>query len=173
VPGKNIGVLVDALRECPGLPCRLSIVGGGGAAREAIEETARGDERIRFLGALPQPRVRQCYGESDVYLFPSQIDIFGLALVEAMGSGLAPVTSTRPGVARDLTVHEHNCLAVSDPDPSAWASAIERIVRDHDLRLALGEAAARTIRHRWTIDHACEGLFAGLRLGLLVAGKSA
>lgn len=165
VPGKGVETLIDAMADRPRLPCRLTIVGGGDAARAAVEERARGDARIRFLGAMPQARVRECYAGSDVYLFPSQIDIFGLALVEAMGSGLAPITSTRPGAASDLAVHEHNCLALGAHEPRAWAAAIERLVVDHDLRVELGAAAADTIRRRWTIDHACEAMFAGLRLG--------
>ena len=172
VPGKGVGTLVDALRAHPELPCRLTIVGGGEAARAEMEERTREDGRIRFLGSMPQAKVRECYAQADVYLFPSQIDVFGLALVEAMGSGLAPVTSTRPGVASDLAVHERNCLAVERNDASAWGSAIERVVADHELRLALGAAAQQTIARRWTIDHACEAMFAGLRLGLLT-GRSA
>jgi hypothetical protein len=171
VPGKGVGTLIDAVRDRPRLPCRLTIVGGGGSAETAIKEHAQGDRRIRFLGAMPQPRVQERYAESDVYLFPSQIDIFGLALVEAMGSGLAPVTSTRPGAASDLAVHERNCLAVSQHDRATWAAAIERVVIDHDLRIALGAAAKRTIERRWTIEHACEGMLAGLRLGLLASGR--
>ena len=167
VPGKGVDLLVDAVVALPDLPCRLTVVGGGADAQRAMVQRAEGDGRIRFLGPLPQARVRSCYAESDVYLFPSRIDVFGLALVEAMGSGLAPIISTRPGAAADLAVHEHNCLAVEQHEASAWAEALERIVTDHDLRLRLGARAKATIDSRWTIEHACEAMFAGLRLGLL------
>jgi hypothetical protein len=55
----------------------------------------------------------------------------------------------------------------------AWAAAIESVVMDHDLRHSLADNAARTIRNRWTMDHACDSMIAGLRLGLLAAGKMA
>jgi hypothetical protein len=173
VPGKQVGTLVEAVLMNPSLPCRLTVVGGGEEARAELERRVGDDGRIRFLGAVPQSRVRECYADSDVYLFPSQIDVFGLALVEAMGSGLAPITATRPGVASDLAVHGRNCLTVAEPDPAAWGDAIERLVLDHELRTALGAAAQATIRRRWTIDHACEGMFAGLRLGLFARGQVA
>jgi glycosyltransferase involved in cell wall biosynthesis len=167
-PGKGIGVLVDAIKDLPGLACSLTVVGPGAQA-SGLEERSKRDERIRFVGALPQVEVRKRYAESDVFLFPSsaEADVFGLALVEAMGSGLAPVASTSPGAAADLAVDGWNCVLVGDHAPETWARALETVVLDHDLRLSLGENAARTIKNRWMMDHACDAMIAGLRLGLL------
>jgi glycosyltransferase involved in cell wall biosynthesis len=173
-PGKGIEVLVDALKSRPRLPCTLTVVGPGAGA-SGLEDRAGSDERIRFLGALPQDRVRECYAGSDVFLFPSsaEADVFGLALVEAMGSGLAPVMATGPGAVADLAIDGWNCLVVQDRTSRAWASALERVVLDHDLRSTLQTNAAKTITDRWTMEHACDAMIAGLRLGLLVAGKKA
>jgi glycosyltransferase involved in cell wall biosynthesis len=168
-PGKGIGVLVDALKALPALPCQLTVAGPGAQA-SGLEERAKADGRIRFVGALSPMQVRECYADSDVFLFPSsaEADPFGLALVEAMGSGLAPVVSDSPGAVADIGVDGWNCVAVSNHVPEAWADALERVVLDHDLRLSLGENSAKTIRDRWTMDHACDAAIAGLRLGLLV-----
>jgi glycosyltransferase involved in cell wall biosynthesis len=173
-PGKGIGLLVDALAAVPRLACSLIVVGSGAEA-SGLEARARSDERIQFVGALPQIEVRRRYAEADVFLFPStaEADPFGLALVEAMGSGLASVASIGPGVLADLAVDDWNCLVVRERTAEAWARALERVVSDPDLRLSLGENAARTIRNRWTVDHACDSMIAGLRLGLLVAGNKA
>jgi glycosyltransferase involved in cell wall biosynthesis len=171
-PGKGIEVLVDALKALDRLRCFLTVVGPG-AQKSGLEKRADGDNRIRFVGALPQVKVREHYSEADAFLFPSsaEADPFGLALVEAMGSGLAPVVSGTPGAIADLAVDGRNCISVPEHTPDAWASAVERIVLDHDLRLSLGENAARTIRNRWTMDHACDAMIAGLRLGLLVTER--
>jgi hypothetical protein len=171
-PGKGIEVLVDALKALPGLPCTLTVVGPG-VRESGLEEGARPDDRIRFVGALPHLQVRERYSESDVFLFPSsaEADPFGLALVEAMGSGLAPVVSSSPGAVADLGVDGWNCISVPDHASVTWADALRRVVSNHDLRLSLGENAARTIRSRWTMDHACDAAIAGLRLGLLVKGQ--
>jgi glycosyltransferase involved in cell wall biosynthesis len=167
LPGKGIEVLIDALSVRPGLRCCLTVVGPG-ARDSGLEKRAQEDGRIRFLGALPQAEVRERYSESDVFLFPSTIDVFGLALVEAMGSGLAPVISSGTGAVADLAVDGWNCVLVKDHAPEAWADALQKVVLDHDLRLSFGENAARTIRNRWTMNHACDAAIAGLRLGLLV-----
>lgn len=168
-PGKGIGFLVDALKALPGLPCFLTVVGPGAQA-SGLEERARLDDRIRFTGAIPHMQVRERYSESDIFLFPStaEADPFGLALVEGMGSGLAPVVSSTPGAVADLAIDRWNCVLVRDHTPEAWADALQRVVLDHDLRLTLGENAARSIRNRWTMEHSCDAAIAGFRLGLLV-----
>jgi glycosyltransferase involved in cell wall biosynthesis len=167
-PGKGVEVLIDALRSLPSLPCVLTVVGPGAGA-SGLEERAGNDDRIRFTGALPQAQVRQQYSEADVFLFPSnaEADVFGLALIEAMGSGLAPVASVTPGAVADVGVDGWSCLVVREHTREAWAAAIESVVTDHDLRHSLADNAARTIGNRWTMDHACDAMIAGLRLGLL------
>ena len=137
-----------------------------------LQELAKGDPRIRFLGAQSRLRVLASLAEADVFALPSRADVFGLALVEAMGSGLAPITSAPPGAVRDLCVHGHNALVVPTHEPEAWAESIARVVADSDLRGALGANAQRTISQRWTVDHSVEAMLAGLRLGVLTAGGS-
>jgi glycosyltransferase involved in cell wall biosynthesis len=169
-PNKGIDVLVDALRLLPGLPCRLTVIGGG-RLLPMLEESARRDRRIRFLGSMRPEGVRDFYGRADVFLFPSRGDIFGLALVEAMGSGLAVLSSRNPGAVGDVSVNGRNTLLIDGHRPEAWAAPIERIVLDHDLRRSLGEAASTTISRRWTIEHAADAMIAGLRLGLFLGAQ--
>jgi glycosyltransferase involved in cell wall biosynthesis len=164
-PRKGLDVLIDAMRLVPDLPCRLTIVGGGRLLAD-LRERGRADPRIDLVGALPPPEVCEHYRAADGFLFPTRADVFGLVLVEAMGAGLPAVTSTDAGAVSDVAVHEHNCLVVDGHDPRDWARAIERLVRDDHLRATLGERAARTIRSRWTVEHAVDGMVAGLRLGL-------
>ena len=93
--------------------------------------------------------------DADVFLFPSRYDVFGLAVVEAMGAGLATVVSSLSGAVDDLCVTERNCLVV-DGGRDEWATAIERLVGDSELRSRLGAAAARTIRDR--VDTGARGV---------------
>ena len=111
-PRKGIDILVDALASVPALRCRLTIIGGG-RLLSALRGRAEGDRRIRFLGPLPPAAVRDVYGAADVFAFPSRSDVFGLALVEAMGSGLAVATTRAPGAVADLCVDGHNAMVLS------------------------------------------------------------
>ena len=137
-PRKGIDILVDALALVPALRCRLTVIGGG-RLLSALRGRAEGDRRIRFLGPLPPAAVRDVYGAADVFAFPSRSDVFGLALVEAMGSGLAVATTRAPGAVADLCVDGHNAMVLSGHQPEEWATALTRLVEDTAPRSALGE----------------------------------
>lgn len=164
---KGIDVLVDAMKVMPGMACELIVVGGGRLLSQ-LTERAAGDPRIRFLGPLPREETLREYGRSDVYAFPTRNDIYGLVMVEAMGSGLATVVSSAPGALGDLAVNGTNCLVVATHDPADWAEALTSVVRDHDLRQSLSEHGRQTIQRRWTIEHSVDAMIAGFRLGVLV-----
>jgi glycosyltransferase involved in cell wall biosynthesis len=165
-PDKALDVLVDAVRSAPELPCRLTVVGDGPELPD-LRRRANHDTRIRFRGAAKPSDVRRMLVEADVFLFPSRYDVFGLAVVEAMGAGLATVVSPLPGVVDDVCVSEHNCLVV-DGDAAAWTKAIARLLADGDLRVRLGQAATATIGARWTLGHAASAMLAGFRLPFVV-----
>jgi glycosyltransferase involved in cell wall biosynthesis len=159
--------VLDALELEPDLPCRLTVVGGGEGG--PLAEKAARDPRIRLAGALPPAEVRRAYEKSHGFVFPSRVDVFGLALVEAMAAGLPAAVSDLPGATADLGRSAHNCLGVPAHEPGAWARALKRLVEDRALRVRLGGAARLTIRRRWTMEHAVDAMVAGLRLGALQA----
>jgi glycosyltransferase involved in cell wall biosynthesis len=167
---KGADVLAEALRAVPDRGCRLTIVGEG-KLRRSLEREAADDARIRFAGALPPDAVAELLGRSDVFLFPSRSEVFGLVLVEAMSRGLATAVSSSVGAVADIAAPGRNCLLVHGHESSVWAEAIARLVRDAKLRASLGAAARRTIERRWTMEHAVEGSLAGLRLGARVASE--
>jgi glycosyltransferase involved in cell wall biosynthesis len=166
VPGKGIEVVARALELEKDLPCRLDVIGTRPAPGSALDRSVR-DDRIRFLGPLTHGEVMAALEESDVFLFPSRIDPFGLALVEAMASELAAIVSPAPGAVADLAVSGHNCLVVDRDDPRSWAGRIREVADDGGRRRLLAMRARETIARRWTIDHAVEGMMAGLRLGAM------
>jgi glycosyltransferase involved in cell wall biosynthesis len=169
-PGKALDLVIDAVRRRESSDCRLTIIGDG-PQLSSLKEQANGDQRIRFLGALPSDQARLRFSEADVFLFPSRYDIFGLVLVEAMGSGLATIVSEEPGAVEDLCVSGVNSLIVKSGNVDDWGAALSRVLEDHEFRLSLGAAAAQTIRNRWMIEHAAEAMLAGVRLGVLI-GRS-
>lgn len=165
-PRKGIDVAIDAMRTVPDLRSRLTIVGEG-EQRSDLEERARDDPRIRFVGSLPPDRVTQAYEEADVFLFPTRADVFGLVLAEAMGAGLATIVSAAAGAVPDLAVDGSTCIVVDDLRPESWAEAIKRLSEDEELRSRLGSRAREVIGQRWTIAHSADAFVAGLRLGML------
>lgn len=61
------------------------VVVGDGPARTDLE---RRYPEARFLGALTGEDLARVYASSDVFVFPSLTDTFGIVLIEALASGL-------------------------------------------------------------------------------------
>jgi glycosyltransferase involved in cell wall biosynthesis len=166
VAGKGLDVLIDAVRMLTDLPLRLTIAGGG-PMLASLRRRAEADNRIRVLGAVESDRVSDLYEAADLFAFPSQIDVFGLVMVEAFAAGLPVVASEAPGATSDLAVPNRNCLLVEKHTPEAWAASLRLLIEDSSLRRTLGEAAHATVERRWTMDHSADAMIAGLRLGVL------
>lgn len=166
VPGKGLDVLIDAVRILADLPLRLTIAGGG-PMLASLRRRAEADDRIRVLGAVESDRVSDLYGAADLFAFPSQVDVFGLVMVEAFAAGLPVVASEAPGATSDLAVPNRNCLLVDQHTPEAWAASLRLLIEDAALRRTLGDAARVTVERRWTMDHSTDAMIAGLRLGVL------
>jgi hypothetical protein len=172
VPGKGLEVVVDALARVQSGACRLRVVGTEPAPDGPLARAAARDERIEFLGPRPHREVGDLLAASDVFVFPSRVDIFGLALVEAMAAGLPAIASAVPGAVADLARPGRNCMVAAD-DADSWAGAITTLMESAELRASMGAAAQDAVRRRWTMGHAVEGMTAGLRLGALCAGDRA
>ena len=164
IPRKGLELLIDALATRPDIECRLAI-GGVGPLREPLARRSARDPRVTFIGPVASNQMAAALGKADIFLFPSHEDVFGLTLVEAMGSGLAVVTSKAPGAVDDLAVDGVNAVVVPEQRPEAWAAAIAELVADARLRRRLGEAAASTVERRWTLRRSIDAWIAGLNLG--------
>lgn len=165
-PGKRIDLVIDSVRQLALPNLRLTIVGDG-PELASLKARASGSERIRFRGALSPQEVRESYARAEVFAFPSEYDVFGLVLVEAMMAGLAVVTSAAPGAVADLAVDGQNCLIVRQPTVDAWRETLRRVCVDPDLRRRLGDRGRLTVLNRWTIDNAASAMVDGCRLAAL------
>ncbi|EIM28208.1 glycosyltransferase family 4 protein [Microvirga lotononidis] len=61
------------------------VVAGDGPSRAELE---RRYPDVRFLGSLTGEDLARVYASSDVFVFPSLTDTFGIVLIEALASGL-------------------------------------------------------------------------------------
>src|SRR5258706_2445223 len=79
------------------------VVVGDGPARTAL---SRKYPRVKFLGALSGAALTSAYAGSDVFVFPSRTDTFGLVILEALACGLSvaayPVEGPRDVVGPEV-----------------------------------------------------------------------
>lgn len=60
------------------------VIAGQGLDRTMLEELAKDDDRIKFVGLVPNDRLNRFYNSLDIMAFSSGIEGYGLPAVEAM-----------------------------------------------------------------------------------------
>lgn len=136
---KNLGVALHAVGR---LPDATLVVAGDGEERAQLERLA--GARVQFLGARPRDEVLGLLAAADVAVLPSAWENFPHAAVEALAMG-TPVVATRVGGVPEIVRDGENGLLVDAGDADAFAAALERVLRDDDLRARLSAAAAHSV----------------------------
>ena len=82
---------------------------------------------------------------SDIFVFPTRLEGFGMVLIEAFAAGLPVVTTKSPGV-EDVIEHNKTGLLSESDDVEAIASNIIKVIEDNDLRERLVQNAKTALR---------------------------
>ena len=151
-PEKGIEYLLDAVSSLkPDLPWELEIAGPDEFPqyRRQLDliVAARGiHDRVRWTGYVPYGEpVLERMRAADIFVLPTLSEGTPHVLVEARASSL-PCISTAVGGVPSVVTDGLDALLVPPKDPRALAQAIERVVRDGELRRSLirnGLASAR------------------------------
>lgn len=110
VEEKGVEYLVEAFRRIDDPDARLLVAGegervAGGGVVDRVRSRAAGDDRIRFLGFLPDEAIADLYASIDVFALPSvnALEAFGIVQAEAMLAGVPVVASDMVGVRIPVT----------------------------------------------------------------------
>jgi glycosyltransferase involved in cell wall biosynthesis len=98
---------------------------------------------VSLLGDLDRDALERQYARADVFVLPSYLEGYGMALAEAVAFGL-PVISTTAGAIPE-TVPADGSILVAPGDSRALAKALGMVIDDPTRRAALA-AAARAAR---------------------------
>ena len=89
---KGIPVLIEAWEKAQLRDAELLLVGSWQLAADRLKKLPSG---VRFVGPVGPESLRELYRESDVFVFPSFFEGFGLVILEAMACGLPVIASDR------------------------------------------------------------------------------
>ncbi|MDO9355091.1 MAG: glycosyltransferase family 1 protein [Solirubrobacteraceae bacterium] len=145
-PHKNLDRLIEAHALVPAGERPLLVLPGyetpqDDALRRRTTELGLDDD-MRWLGWIEQDELEGFYAASELLLFPSLYEGFGLPVLEAMQRGLPVACSDRGSLAE---VAGGAALIFDPEDPAAIAAAMSRLHGDAMLReelRALGRAHA-------------------------------
>jgi glycosyltransferase involved in cell wall biosynthesis len=153
-PKKGLDILLRAFAEVHSQrPASLLVVAGDGEGEFVAElkELAAElgiAEHVVWTGFLDGADKLSALAAASVFALPSYSENFGLALVEAMASGVACVVSDQVGIAHD--VEEMEAGAVVPCEAAPLASALLRLLAEPELRQRFGENAQRLANERFS-----------------------
>lgn len=151
---KGIPELIEAFNVLsinrPG--ARLVVIGDG-PLRAEIEELAVRlgcHERVALPGAVTDKEVAGYMQAADVLVHPSHAEGLPNVVLEAMACGL-PVVASNVGGIPEVVVPDETGLLVPPQDAPALVRALEELLADNDLALAMGNAGRQRVmkRHCW------------------------
>lgn len=124
---KGVGQLLQAILMLKAEPIDFIFAGPIGIV---VPDEIRHMSNVRFLGSVDSTSANRLYQESDIFLFPTLSDGFGLTQLEALGNGLPVIASTHCGRVVEDGI---NGLLISEVTPAAIADAIMKLVGNRDL----------------------------------------
>jgi glycosyltransferase involved in cell wall biosynthesis len=150
-PRKGHVTLVRALGRVAHLEWHLTCLGSLdrdlATVRRVRQEIRKAGlvNRITLAGETgSRSRLKRYYAAADVFVLPTEYEGYGMAVAEAVASGL-PVISTPTGAIPDLVGRDAGVL-VPRGNVNALARALHRVLADDDLRASLRAGAMRRRR---------------------------
>ena len=152
---RNVYFLIDVFRELKKRHSNLQLCLIGDGEQEykdaflASVKEELNNGTIVYKEKLSQKELPEIYAGSDLFLFTSNYDIFGMVLLEAMYYGL-PVVSSMNGGASMLIRDDENGYILNEFDLEKWVEIIDALACNKDKRIKLSEAAKATIMEGYT-----------------------
>lgn len=130
----------------------LVVIGKGEAEyyRNFMEKAATyiKNGNLIYIPEVTQKQMTEIYPFCDVFLFPSNYEIFGMVLLEAMYFGL-PVISSMNGGSSVLIDDGVDGRIVESFDLDCWEEAVLQLIHNEDMRKEMGRKASEKIKDRF------------------------
>lgn len=146
---KGLRFAIEAINQLPG--ATLLVAGRGKPAKMPP------GGRVRYLGALPQARMRAVLAAADAFVLPTIYEPFSNACLEALAAGLPVITTKANGFA-EIIEHGSEGEVIAEPGDitalrdamAAWADPAKRAavrgrLMEKGARFSIEANVARTI----------------------------
>ncbi|MBA4393947.1 MAG: hypothetical protein C0407_10380 [Desulfobacca sp.] len=122
------------------------------------------DPRILSLDNFPEEEKADLLSACDILILPSRVESFGVVFLEAWTQG-KPVIGARIPAVEEMIAHGEDGLLVPYNDPHECAQAVTTLLKDPELRRAMGEKGRLKVFNHFEIGRVTdrmEALFLGL-----------
>jgi glycosyltransferase involved in cell wall biosynthesis len=158
VKRKSPDLLISAFaRVLEVVPNAKLVIAGSGREEDNLSRQIKDlniPNSVFMVGGLTKEKVAQLMAAADVFVLPSKMESFGLALLEASATGV-PVVCSDAGGVQEVFQDGFNALLYSPGDDNAMAKAIIRLIQDRELARKISANAMKTAG-RFTWEMAAE-----------------
>lgn len=143
----------------------LDLVGSGSQESHLRQLAERLDivSCVRFHGFLQRPEVVRLLARACCFAFPSEYDIWGLVLVEAMAAGVPCVSSVHAGATVDLIKDGVTGFAVDFSQTQLVSGRLAWLLDHPEESIAIGERATKFILEQVNIPKSAVGFAAAIQ----------
>lgn len=158
IPSKGVYVLLDACKilKDKGYKFICDFMGGEskdiskGIFEKAVEECGL-KEFVIYHGSKYGKDKKTYFENSDIFVFPTYYETFGLVNLEAMQYKL-PIVTTNEGGIPDVVQNDFNGYICERKDSITLANAIEKLLNNRERRIELGENGYKLFKEKFTLD---------------------
>ncbi|WP_440336811.1 glycosyltransferase [Mitsuokella multacida] len=127
---------------------------GDGSQKESLYSFCKNNnmlKQVRFLGYIPNKRLKEFYSDSDILILPSLRETFGLVLLEAMACYCPCIASNVGGIPYIIRDGVNGYLFYSD-DYKSLAKKMEFVINHKDIIPKLAQNARNIVCRDFSVD---------------------
>lgn len=144
-----IRALPQILQRFPDLIYDVIGDGEGRPMLERLAQQVSAAEAVRFHGRVSDEELQQYYAQASIFIMPSTHEGFGFVFAEAMAYGM-PAIGGNLDATPEVIVDGETGYCVNPTSVDEIAQAVMRLLGNEDLRLRLGQQAARHVREKFS-----------------------
>jgi glycosyltransferase involved in cell wall biosynthesis len=153
--GKRVDLLFNAIKVLQKRreDFEVVIVGDGPEKQNLIQivQDFKMNDIVNFVGFKQKEEIIKYYKEALFFVFPSQYDIWGLVINEAMAAGLPCVSSCHAGASKDLIKNGETGFVVDFEDSYEVVERFDYLL-DNDNAVRMGMKSQEFIMQNITIN---------------------
>ena len=157
VARKGVNVLPDAMANLvisKGISnVKLYIVGKGPLEKRLIVQAKRLGiyGKLNIMEISGSEELAQIYAASDIFVFPSYYEGFGIVILEAMACGIPAISSNISAIPEVVINNKTGCL-VEPGNSNDLALKIEYLIKNKDLCIKMGKESRITVLAKYDWD---------------------
>ena len=116
------------------------------------------ESSVKFLGKVEGKDKEDFLLKTDIFTFPSWIDSFPMAILEAMAASCPVISTKDTGAIPEVVLDGKTGVLVEKKRPGQIAHAIIRLIENPNLRISMGTAGRKRVKQHFTIEQSAQKL---------------